>query len=271
MATGLLALLDDVATLLDDVAVMTKTATTKTAGILGDDLAVSTEQVDGVDPKEEIPVVLKIGKGSLINKAIIVPLSLLIVFFVPQVLTYILLLGGIYLSYECFEKVHEKLFHKKINVKNIISMEEKIKGAIKTDFILSLEIIAISLGTMKEATFLIKSLSLISISLIVTFGIYGVVILILKIDDFGLHLLSKENKYLKKIGSSLVSLSPKIVKFLGVIGTIAMFLVGGGIFIHNLHLPIIFNEMGMSFVLGVFIGFISFCSIILFNKIWRRS
>ena len=249
MASSLLALLDDIATLLDDVAVMTKVAAKKTAGVLGDDLALNAEQVAGVAAKRELPVVWAVAKGSAINKAILVPAALAISALLPQAILPLLMFGGAFLCFEGFEKVVHKFFHKKeddahhaqrtqavLNPEvDMVEFEKtKIKGAIRTDFILSAEIIVITLGTVAAAAFARQVTVLIAISVIMTVGVYGLVAGIVKMDDAGLALMRSTSSAARSFGRGLVAFAPKLMKFLSVAGTIAMFTVGGSIIAHGI-------------------------------------
>ncbi len=247
--TSLLALIDDIATILDDVSVMTKVAAKKTAGVLGDDLALNAQQVVGVQADREIPVVLAVAKGSAINKAILVPSALLISFFLPWLITPLLMLGGLFLCFEGAEKLVHKYLHADeadnhaarvealadANVDMVAFEKEKIKGAVRTDFILSAEIIVIALGTATAAgaDLVSQTAVLVIISVVMTIGVYGLVAGIVKIDDLGLHLLKKTSNAAKTTGRLLLAAAPKLMKFLSVAGTIAMFLVGGGILVHG--------------------------------------
>lgn len=242
--TSLLALIDDIATILDDVAVLSKVAAKKTSGVLGDDLALNAEQVTGVSADREIPVVMAVAKGSLINKAILVPSALLISTISPFLISPLLMLGGGFLCFEGFEKIFEKLFHKKDHQPDLkklthpdLPLDEmektKIKGAITTDFILSAEIIVITLGGLATVNFTTRLMVLVSISLLMTIGVYGLVALIVKLDDFGLY-LQKKNGFRQTLGNGLLVFAPLFMKGLGIAGTIAMFLVGGGILAHAL-------------------------------------
>lgn len=236
MASSLLALIDDVASILDDVAVLTKIATKKTSGVIGDDLALNAQQMNGINPDKELPIIFAVAKGALINKAILVPLAILITYFIPSLIVPLLMMGGAFLCFEGVEKVLEKIFHKhdkKTEV--VVSEEEKIKGAIRTDFILSAEIIVISLGAISHGSFVSMILALSFISILMTVGVYGLVALIIKLDDMGLFLIKKNNFVAKKSGQALISTAPILMKILGVVGTIAMFLVGGGIIAHGIH------------------------------------
>ncbi len=241
--TSLLALIDDIATILDDVSVMTKIAAKKTSGVLGDDLALNAEQVSGIAAAREIPVVLKVAQGSLINKIILVPVAMALSAFLPVLIKPLLVLGGLFLCFEGFEKVFEKalqVFSKKSKpdvIHSIVSTEsetEKIKGAVRTDFILSAEIIVITLGTVTEQPIMNQFLVLTSIALIMTFGVYGLVAGIVKLDDFGLFLTRKKNQSTQKFGDAILWAAPYLMKSLGVVGTIAMFLVGGGLISHSI-------------------------------------
>jgi uncharacterized protein len=249
MASSLLALLDDIATLLDDVAVMTKVAAKKTAGVLGDDLALNAEQVAGVAAKRELPVVWAVAKGSAINKLILVPAALLISVLMPKAILPLLMLGGAFLCFEGFEKVVHKLFHKAENeahhkeithalthpeVDMVKFEQDKIKGAIRTDFILSAEIIVITLGTVAAAAFTSQVAVLVTISVLMTVGVYGLVAGIVKLDDAGLSLMQSANASARAFGRGLVAFAPKLMKFLSVAGTIAMFTVGGSIIAHGI-------------------------------------
>jgi uncharacterized protein len=249
MASSLLALLDDIATLLDDVAVMTKVAAKKTAGVLGDDLALNAEQVAGVAAQRELPVVWAVAKGSAINKAILVPAALAISALMPWAILPLLMLGGAFLCFEGFEKVVHKFFHKaeadahhaeitQVVLHPEVDMmafeKDKIKGAIRTDFILSAEIIVITLGTVAAAAFARQVTVLVAISVIMTVGVYGLVGAIVKMDDVGLALMKSKSAGAQAFGRSLVAFAPKLMKFLSVAGTIAMFTVGGSIVAHGI-------------------------------------
>ena len=247
--SSLLALIDDIATILDDVAVMSKVAAKKTAGVLGDDLALNAQQVSGVNPERELPVVWAVAVGSMKNKAILVPSALAISAFIPWAITPLLMLGGAFLCYEGFEKLAHKFLHSAADDAkhhdelvtaladpkvDLVAMEkDKIKGAVRTDFILSAEIIVISLGTVATATFAKQVGVLIAIAMIMTVGVYGLVAAIVKLDDVGLHLSKKANGALQGIGKLLLLAAPKLMKALTVIGTAAMFMVGGGILVHG--------------------------------------
>ncbi len=255
MATTLLALLDDIASVLDDVSAMTKVATKKTAGVLGDDLALNAQQVSGVHADRELPVVWAVAKGSMRNKAILVPAALAISAFAPWAITPLLMVGGAYLCYEGFEKIAHRLLHPKgheprgptapvvgepMPAEEIRAMEKtKIEGAIRTDFILSAEIITITLGAVATATFGVKVGVLVAIAVLMTVGVYGLVAGIVKLDDLGLHLLARRgagffNRIRRLAGAAIVRASPWLMKTLSIVGTAAMFLVGGGILAHGI-------------------------------------
>ena len=247
--SSLLVLIDDIATVLDDVALMTKTATKKTAGVLGDDLALNAQQVAGVKPARELPVVWAVAKGSMINKAILVPAALAISFFVPWLVTPLLMLGGAFLCYEGFEKLVHKFLHRQEDEKHKAELHEalknpdvdlksvekdKIKGAIRTDFILSAEIIAITLGTVSMQTIGMQFMVLTVVAVMITVVVYGLVAGVVKLDDGGLYLSRKDSVIARKAGEGILWLAPWMMKTLSVLGTIAMFLVGGGILTHGL-------------------------------------
>ncbi|WP_417567341.1 DUF808 domain-containing protein [Marinobacter sp.] len=246
--SSLLVLIDDIATVLDDVALMTKAATKKTAGVLGDDLALNAQQVTGVKPARELPVVWAVARGSLINKAILVPAALAISFFVPWLVTPLLMLGGAFLCFEGFEKLVHKFLHREEDRKHKAELHEalkspevdlravekdKIKGAIRTDFILSAEIIAITLGTVTTQTIGMQFMVLAVVAIMITVAVYGLVAGIVKLDDAGLYLSQKDNDLLQRLGGGIVWLAPYLMKTLSVLGTLAMFLVGGGILTHG--------------------------------------
>lgn len=274
--SSLFTLLDDIAAVLDDVSVMTKVAAKKTAGVIGDDLALNANQVSGkhISPEQELPIVWGVAKGSFINKVILIPLALLLSVYLPQAITPLLMIGGAYLCFEGVEKLLHKFLHKHEEHQSgeeHTSIEDKIKGAIRTDFILSAEIIIIALGVLQESTTLTKVLSLSAIGIGITFFVYGLVGLIVKLDDIGLWLIQKQSSIQQFIGKSLLFIMPWFMKGLSVIGTIAMFLVGGGIFSHNvpaihhfaeeLALPSYLTS-GVDFVVGIIVGAIA-CAIIL--------
>lgn len=245
MASSLLLLLDDIAALMDDIALMSKMAAKKTAGVLGDDLALNAQQVSGVNADRELPVVWKVAKGSLVNKCILVPLALLISYFAGWLINPLLVIGGLFLCYEGAEKIIHSLHAKKskdIEVAeariaqaeiDLVKFEnDKVKGAIRTDFILSAEIVVITLGTVAAATMFIKITVLSLIALVMTVGVYGFVAMIVKIDDAGLYLIHNKTGFQQSIGLGLLAFAPVLMKILSIVGTIAMFLVGGGIINH---------------------------------------
>lgn len=237
MPTSLLALLDDIASVLDDVAVMTKIAAKKTSGVIGDDLALNTEQLSGASPDEELSIIYRVALGGFLNKAILIPLAILITIFAKVILTPLLMAGGLYLCYEGVEKVWHKVFSKSSEEnsnKVILTKEEKIKGAIRTDFILSAEIIVIALASVAASDLLVQIISLIIIGVTMNIGIYSTVAVIIKIDDVGLYLFKFKNIIIKQVGLLLINATPYLMKVIGIIGTIAMFLVGGSIISHGL-------------------------------------
>ena len=247
--SSLLVLLDDIAAVLDDVALMTKMAAKKTSGVLGDDLALNAQQVSGVRAEREIPVVWAVAKGSFLNKLILVPTALLISAFAPWAVTPLLMLGGAYLCFEGFEKLAHKFLHSKAEdqaqhaqlaeavadpATDLVAFEkDKIKGAIRTDFILSAEIIAITLGIVADAQLTQQVIVLSGIAIVMTIGVYGLVAGIVKLDDLGLWLTQKPGQVARSIGGAILSAAPYMMKSLSVIGTAAMFMVGGGILTHG--------------------------------------
>ena len=305
MASSLLLLLDDIATVLDDVAVMSKMAAKKTAGVLGDDLALNAQQVSGVRAERELPVVWRVAKGSFINKLILVPLALLISVVAPWLINPLLVIGGLFLSYEGVEKIMHTLQHKKAQTSKEAQLEliqteqdlatyetEKIKGAVRTDFILSAEIVVISLGTVAAAGFLTKVTVLSLIAIAMTVGVYGFVALIVKIDDIGLYLTEQATNFKQRIGRGLLAFAPILMKTLSVVGTAAMFLVGGGIINHAIPFVHHFTEdtveyvqdiptmgsivgsvtpMLMNLVVGILAGILVVIVVALVQKVWSKS
>ncbi|HET6338911.1 MAG TPA: DUF808 domain-containing protein [Polyangiales bacterium] len=303
--TSLLALLDDIASVLDDVALLTKLAAKKTAGVLGDDLAVNAEQVSGVAAERELPVVLAVAKGSTINKAILVPVALGISAVAPWLVTPLLMIGGAFLCYEGFEKLSHKWLHKgevdqekeqlrqavmDENVDLVAFEKEKIKGAVRTDFVLSAEIIAISLGEVAEAEFVTRVIVLVGIAVIMTVGVYGFVAAIVKMDDLGLFLTRSRGGHgfaraKRGFGGLLLRAAPYLMKFLGVAGTVAMFLVGGGILTHGISpmhhaLESLASSLGgfggiatmlANFVFGVIAGAIVLLGVTLVGRLRSKS
>lgn len=294
MASSLLALIDDIATLLDDisimakvsarkavamsddVAVLTKLSAQKTAGVLGDDLALNAQQVTGLSASREVPVVWAVAKGSLVNKAILVPAALAISAFAPWAVTPLLMVGGAFLCYEGFEKLAHKFLHKAEEIDShaaelaaaaadpnvdLVALEkDKIKGAVRTDFILSAEIIAITLGTVAGQPFWTQVMVLVGIALLMTVGVYGLVAGIVKLDDLGLYLSRRAGAFAQSIGRGILTLAPWLMKFLSVAGTAAMFLVGGGILVHGV--PALAHRLealasGMGSIGGVLTGMLA--------------
>ncbi|MFM4917899.1 DUF808 domain-containing protein [Aeromonas dhakensis] len=243
--TSLLALIDDIASVLDDVALMTKVAAKKTAGVLGDDLALNAEQVSGVRAERELPVVWAVAKGSFRNKLILVPAAIAISALVPWLITPLLMLGGAYLCFEGAEKLAHKFLpheasegeaHTAPIPDDLVAFEQqKVKGAIRTDFILSAEIIVIALGTVQGASLALQLSVVAGIAVLMTVGVYGLVGLIVKLDDIGLHLLQKPDggALRRAVGQGLLVTAPRLMHLLALVGTIAMFMVGGGILVHG--------------------------------------
>lgn len=285
MASGIFAIFDDIAALMDDVAVAAKVATKKTAGILGDDLAVNAEKATGFLSSREIPVLWKITKGSFINKLIIVPLALLLNYFYPEIIKYILILGGLYLAYEGIEKIFEFLFHRNKKGDEVITNVEadpnyennKVKSAIITDFILSVEIVIIALGSVTDKPMNIQIITVSILAILATIGVYGLVALIVRMDDAGYKLIKRSNDKggVATLGHLLVKGLPVIIKILSVVGTIALLLVAGGIFDHNVsfahHLWPEWNETLKQFVFGIIAGIGVFILLIPFKRIFKKK
>lgn len=297
--SSLLVLIDDIATVLDDVALMTKMAAKKTAGVLGDDLALNAQQVSGVRAEREIPVVWAVAKGSFVNKLILVPSALAISAFVPWLVTPLLMVGGAYLCFEGFEKLAHKFLHSKTEdeaehaqlteavadpATDLVAYEkDKIKGAIRTDFILSAEIIAITLGTVADASLTQQVVVMSGIAIVMTVGVYGLVAGIVKLDDLGLWLTQKPGQFAKKTGSVILSAAPYMMKTLSVVGTAAMFLVGGGILTHGV--PVVHHwiegvgaaagsagvavPMLLNGVAGIIAGAVVLAVVSVVGKLWR--
>jgi len=270
MAGGFFAILDDIAALMDDVAVTAKVATRKTAGILADDLAVNAEKATGFLSSRELPVLYAITKGSLINKLIIVPIALLLNIFFPIAIKGILILGGFYLAYEGVEKIVEYFFHKQKKGHEVVAEikqpddqaeKAKVKSAVITDFILSVEIVIIALGTVLDESITLQVITVSVVALLATIGVYGIVALIVRMDDAGYNLIKRSNEkgFLAMLGGLLVKSLPIIIRILSVGGTIALILVSGGIFVHNItffhdlfpSLPSIVKEFGIGLVAGL--------------------
>ncbi|RON45594.1 DUF808 domain-containing protein [Pseudomonas frederiksbergensis] len=297
--SSLLVLIDDIAAVLDDVALMTKMAAKKTAGVLGDDLALNAQQVSGVRAEREIPVVWAVAKGSFRNKLILVPSALAISAFIPWLVTPLLMVGGAYLCFEGFEKLAHKFLHSKAEddaehaqlveavadpATDLVAFEQdKIKGAIRTDFILSAEIIAITLGTVADASLTQQVIVLSGIAIVMTIGVYGLVAGIVKLDDLGLWLTQKPGQMAKSIGGAILRAAPYMMKSLSVIGTAAMFLVGGGILTHGV--PVVHHWIesvsagagGAGFIVptllnavaGIVAGAVVLAGVMIASKIWR--
>ncbi|MGE1154186.1 DUF808 domain-containing protein [Pseudomonas kitaguniensis] len=300
-ASSLLVLIDDIAAVLDDVALMTKVAAKKTAGVLGDDLALNAQQVSGVRAERELPVVWAVAKGSFINKLILVPTALLISAFAPWAVTPLLMLGGAYLCFEGFEKLAHKFLHSKTDVEaehaevvkavadpatDLVAFEkDKIKGAVRTDFILSAEIIAITLGTVADAPLMQQVIVLSGIAIVMTIGVYGLVAGIVKLDDLGLWLTEKPGQAARSIGGAILRVAPYMMKSLSVIGTAAMFMVGGGILTHGV--PVVHHWIetlsqstgGLAWLMptllnavaGIIAGAIVLAVVQVVGKVWRTA
>ena len=285
MPSGFFALFDDIAILMDDVAAMSKIATRKTAGILADDLAVNAEKASGFMSSRELPVLWKITKGSFLNKLIILPVTFLLSAYFPVAITPILLVGGVYLAYEGAEKIYEYFFHKgdtkrRVAIKEMTEAEavayekEKIRAAIIVDFILSAEIIIIALGTVTNEPINVQIPVVTVVALLATVGVYGLVALLVRMDDLGYKLIADSEgstSISKTVGTALVKTLPYLIRGLGIVGTLAMILVAGGIFVHNIGyvhdlvhaLPTILGE----FIVGLLLGIVSLLVIKIFSKI----
>ncbi|MDT8334902.1 MAG: DUF808 family protein [Desulfurivibrionaceae bacterium] len=291
MATGIFAILDDVAMLLDDAAAMGKVAAKKTAGILGDDLAVNADNATGFHASRELPVIWAISKGSLLNKAIILPLAFLLSAFQPGLIVPILLLGGAYLSFEGTEKVYEWLAgpgktkiaaEESVNPTEIVRREAaKIKGAIRTDFILSIEIVVIALGTVIDQTLAVQILAVSLVALLATVGVYGLVALLVRMDDSGFYLIERAasregvSAHIMLFGGKLLVASlPGVIRLLGIAGTFAMLLVGGGMFVHHIeavhHVLAILPVPAAELLAGLMVGAMVLSLTRLAGLIWNR-
>lgn len=299
--SSLLLLIDDIGAVLDDVSLMTKMAAQKTAGVLGDDLALNAQQVSGVRAEREIPVVWAVARGSFLNKLILVPAALAISAFAPWLVTPLLMIGGAYLCFEGFEKLAHKFLHSKAEDQaehaqlieavadpaiDLVAFEkDKIKGAVRTDFILSAEIIAITLGTVADAPLIQQVIVLSGIAIVMTIGVYGLVAGIVKLDDLGLWLTQKPGQMAKRIGGAILSAAPYMMKSLSVIGTAAMFMVGGGILTHgvpaahhwiesvsqstggfSLIVPTLLNA-----VAGIIAGAVVLVGVMAASKVWQMA
>jgi len=267
MASGFFAILDDIAALMDDVAVTAKIATRKTAGILGDDLAVNAEKATGFLSSRELPVLWSITKGSLLNKIIIVPVALLLNFFFPIAIKFILILGGFYLAYEGVEKIIEYFFHRHQHGKvaeDVVQDDKaaekaKIKSAVTTDFILSVEIVIIALGTVLDKSITIQILTVSVVAILATVGVYGIVALIVRMDDAGYKLVKHANNkgFFSALGNLLIKSLPVVIKILSIAGTVALILVSGGIFVHNIDFLHHFLPNLMSMIKEFAIGLVA--------------
>lgn len=272
MASGFFAVLDDIAALMDDVSVATKIATRKTAGILGDDLAVNAEKATGFLSSRELPVLWAITKGSFLNKLIIVPVALLLNAFFPVAIKFILILGGLYLAFEGMEKIIEFIFHRpkaghevieEVKQEDNAAEKDKVKSAITTDFILSVEIVIIALGSVAAQTLTTQILTVVAVAVLATVGVYGIVALIVRMDDAGLNLIKRsgDKGFLFWLGTGLVKSLPVVIRILAVVGTIALLLVSGGIFVHNIdyihHLFPAMNATLKEFLVGAVAGTLS--------------
>jgi predicted DNA repair protein MutK len=294
MATSLLALLDDISTVLDDVSVLAKVAAHKTSGVIGDDLALNAQQVAGVRAERELPVVFAVAKGSLLNKAILVPAALAISAFAPWAVTVLLMIGGAFLCFEGFEKLAHRFLHSKEDDEarheelaraladpavDLRAVEkDKIRGAIRTDFVLSAEIIAITLGTVAQADFMQQVIVVAGIAIAMTVGVYGVVALIVKLDDIGVFLSGRAGALPRAVGAGILKAAPLLMKTLSVVGTAAMFMVGGGILVHgmpwlhhvgdNLHA---LAAAGFNIVAGIVAGAIALAAVTGVKRATRRA
>jgi predicted DNA repair protein MutK len=282
MASGFFAILDDIAALMDDVGVAAKVATRKTAGILGDDLAVNAEKATGFLSSRELPVLWAITKGSLINKLIIVPIALLLNVFFPVAIKIILVLGGFYLAYEGMEKIVEYFFHRSKTGHEVVAEvkedgadaeKAKVKSAVTTDFILSVEIVIIALGTVLEESLMLQIFTVSIVALLATIGVYGIVAMIVRMDDMGYKLIKRSNDkgLFASLGLLLVKSLPIIIRILSIVGTIALILVSGGIFVHNIeylhHLLPNVASIIKELVIGVVAGLIAIAILTIGKKI----
>jgi uncharacterized protein len=304
MASSFFALFDDIATILDDVAILSKVAAKKTAGVLGDDLALNAEQVSGVKADRELPVVWAVAKGSFVNKLILVPTALALAAFLPWAVLPLLMLGGAFLCYEGFEKLAHKFLHSKEEdsahhkaeleaianpaVDMVQFEKDKIKGAIRTDFILSAEIIVITLGTVASEPFMKQVAVLSVIAVLMTIGVYGLVAAIVKLDDAGLSLSQRASSLSQRVGRSLLWFAPFLMKTLSILGTAAMFLVGGSIVLHgvgplhhfveDLLKPIAAQSGVLSFIastfvdliVGIIVGAVVLAMVTLASRLFKR-
>ena len=284
MTSGILAILDDIALLMDDVVILSKVATKKTIGILADDLAINADKASGFVSSRELPVLWKLTKGSFLNKVIILPAIFLLSAYLPIVIIPILICGGVYLSFEGALNVYKMLFHKqkKIDKENLMvtnkedasrSEAKRVKSAILIDFILSIEIIIITIGTVLDQPLSTQIIVVSFIAILSTVGVYGFVALLVRMDDMGYRLISiSENRFMKSLGWFLVKSLPKIIRMLKVVGTFAMILVGGGIFVHNIHFvhqlvdgwPVLLSD----FFVGLISGVVFLCLFLIVKKVF---
>ena len=284
MTSGILAILDDIALLMDDVVILSKVATKKTIGILADDLAINADKASGFVSSRELPVLWKLTKGSFLNKVIILPALFLLSAYLPIVITPILICGGVYLSIEGALNDYKMLFHKqkKIDKENLMvtnkedasrSEAKRVKSAILIDFILSIEIIIITIGTVLDQPLSTQIIVVSFIAILSTVGVYGFVALLVRMDDMGYRLISiSENRFMKSLGLFLVKSLPKIIRMLKVVGTFAMILVGGGIFVHNIHFvhqlvdgwPVLLSD----FFVGLISGVVFLCLFLIVKKVF---
>ena len=287
MTSGILAILDDIALLMDDVVILSKVATKKTIGILADDLAINADKASGFVSSRELPVLWKLTKGSFLNKVIILPAIFLLSAYLPIVIIPILICGGVYLSFEGALNVYKMLFHKqkKKDKENTMdtnnedasrSEAKRVKSAILIDFILSIEIIIITIGTVLDQPIPTQVLVVSFIAILSTVGVYGFVALLVRMDDMGYRLISiSENRFMKSLGLFLVKSLPKIIRILKLVGTFAMILVGGGIFVHNIHFvhqlvygwPVLLSD----FVIGLISGAVFLCLFLIVKKVFFNS
>jgi len=287
MTSGILAILDDIALLMDDVVILSKAATKKTIGILADDLAINADKASGFVSSRELPVLWKLTKGSFLNKVIILPAIFLLSAYLPFVIIPILICGGVYLSFEGALNVYKMLFHKQkkkdrlntmVTNKEDVSKSEakRVKSAILIDFVLSIEIIIITIGTVLDQPIATQVLVVSFIAVLSTIGVYGFVALLVRMDDMGYRLISiSENRFMKSLGLFMVKSLPKIIRILKVVGTIAMILVGGGIFVHNIHFvhqlvngwPVLLSD----FVVGLVSGSVFLCFFLIVKKVLFKS
>lgn len=284
--SSLFTLLDDIAAVLDDVALMTKAAAKKTAGVVGDDLALNANQVAGVSAERELPIVWSVAKGSFVNKLILIPAALLLSAFLPQLITPLLMIGGVYLCFEGTEKLLHRFLHRnETDEKSAVAGAEdeagKIRGAIRTDFILSAEIIIIALGVVEQYDLLTRSLVMAAIGIGMTVFVYGLVAVVVKADDLGVLMMRRNNALLQTAGRGLIALMPWFMRALSVAGTVAMFLVGGGLiahnlgflhdFLHSMHWDTGWAEQLAALVVGIFSGLLACAVVLPLSRLFQNS